>query len=174
MSHSDRIATCEGSTWLPHSLPKDGPSCPKSYCFVYDIIPLLWQLQKVITDDHSSDMLMCVFAGTRKEAWFSKEAESVLFMLRNKNTYPLQENKRRQKKKSNAHRVTSMIDWLSLNSDSIEVKLGWTRKYCHNQEDREYISESISSIMRSLAIEKAKGRQRKRTRVKEELLLYGG
>jgi len=48
-------------------------------------------------------------------------------MLRNKNKYPLyKRTSRKQKKrkeKSNAHRVTSMIDELSLNSDGIEVKL---------------------------------------------------
>jgi len=130
---------------------------------------------------------ICVPRNQKKKLDFSKEAESVLFMLRNKNTYPLQENERRRKKKSNAHRATSMSDWLSseinersktdewsLNSDGIKVKLVWTRKYCRTQEDRAYISESISSTMRSLELEEAKGRLRKRTRVKEELLLYGG
>jgi len=68
-----------------------------------------------------------------------------------------------------------MIDWLSLDSDSIEVKLVWTRKYCRTQEDREYISESISSTMRSLENWESKRKTKKaKTRVKEELLLYGG
>jgi len=54
---------------------------------------------------------MYVLPWTReKKLDFSKEAESVLFMLRNKNTYPLQEKQKKAKEKSNAHRVTSMID----------------------------------------------------------------
>jgi len=57
-------------------------------------------------------------------------------MLPNKNTYPLQENKRRRKKNLMRIEVTSMIDQLSseinersktdewsLNSDGIKVKL---------------------------------------------------
>jgi len=41
---------------------------------------------------------VCVPRDQKKKLDFSNEAESVLFMLRNKNTYPLQENKGRQKK----------------------------------------------------------------------------
>jgi len=43
---------------------------------------------------------VCVPRDQKKKLDFSKEAKSVLFMLRNKNTYPLQENKGRRKKKN--------------------------------------------------------------------------
>ena len=113
---------------------------------------------------------MYMFSGPEKRSLiFKGSGERAIYVVQQEYISTVEKNFKKTKedeRKSDAHRVTSTIDWLSseinersktnklsLNSDGIEVKLVWTMKYCRTQEDREHISESIISTMRSLEIE---------------------